>query len=391
MSMIIKFPINILYSLLMVLYFLGNTHFTEELSFRWGRLYLLVAIVIIIISIIKKISLETLKALVKDHYVLLATLIFIWGILVSFFSVQTILSIKKTISVLVVFIIFYLIPRYFHTHHEKDSFIIFLLLPFNALMTLLSTINLLHFFRIMDLVEKLPFWSTSASIYENPNTLGLNIMLTLMLTNVCLVAHERFKDLSKKNKILKIYLAFSYLVLIINLMFSSSRASLLGTVIAFIPLTFIFKKEITIALIPLGWFLWEKKENLYILKKLPKGTSGRGRIWNYAIKEVISKHPFLGVGSGAFQDYMGNEFKVNNTHNSYLEEIMSNGLVGFTLWLGVLALIFNNIFKLEKNKFIFIFTIFGFTVYSFFEVALFTEMSAKMSIFWAFVMLIENQ
>ncbi len=395
MDIRIKSSLNLLYSLSMILYFFGNTflstYVTEDIGFRWGRLYIIVTILILVIIILRKISMGKLQNIIGDKYLFMMMLIFSWETLSSLFSIQTVLSIKKTILVFLVFLVFYLIPKYSFKDNEKNNFMIFLLYPLNILITFISSINLLDFLKILKINDYIPFWTTNATIYENPNTFGVRIMLILMTMNVYLVIDERFRDKLKKNIILKSYTLFSYSILIINLILSSSRASLLGVVIAFMPIMYKYRKKVLLVLIPISYFIWGKRENLFLLKKISKGTSGRSEMWKYAIKEVISEHPIAGVGSGAFQDYVGHIFQLRQMHNSYLEEIMANGLVGLMLWTIVLIFAFKKTFMLGNEKYIFIFTILGFMAYSFFEIGLFGELGLNMSMFWVFVMLAENK
>ena len=381
--------INLLYSILGVLFLFDSTYLANYLGFRWGRTYFIPILLIFIMILLKRINIRTLKVLIKDKYFILSSIIFAWGMLSSLLSIQTILGIKKTISVFLIFILFYLIPRNFFNKYERESFIIYYTIPLNILISTISLLNFLTFLKLLKVNAFIKSWSINASIFENPNTFGVRIMLILMLMNILLITNDWMKDKLNEYKILKIYTIISYLLIIINLVFSSSRTSVLGVAIAFIPLIFILKKQFIVAILPLIYFLWRNKDKLFLFKKLPRGTSGRSKIWEYAIKEVIPKHPIIGVGSGAHRDYMA-PFGGKSVHNSYLYEIMNNGFVGFGLWLVVLFLIFKSIFNLDKHKSLFLFSMLGLIAYGFFEIGLFSELSLLMSIFWAFVMLIEN-
>ncbi len=395
MKLGIKPTLIYLYSMLMLLLFLDNsfisTYVTERLGFRWGRIHLLVTIITILIVIIQRNNRYRLKNMLNDKYLVFALLIFIWGTLSSLFSIQVVLSMKKTISVFLVFIAFYLIPRYYFFEEEKNSFLSFIFYPLNILISLLSLINTLFYLGLIKVDNYIPLWTIKETIFENSNTLGVRIMIVLMVMNIYLTIDNNVKKRLENCKPLKFYILLNYFLLILNLIFSGSRTSFLGIGVAFIPIIYKYRMKMIIAILPLGYFLIRKKDELYIIRKLSKGTSGRSVFWIYALKEVIPKYLFLGVGSGAYQEYIGYKFGHRNMHNSYLEEALSNGIVGLVIWIILLIMIFRDISKLRFNKGIFIFTILGYIAYSFFEIGLFGELNLNMSIFWAIMVLIQEK
>ncbi len=246
--------------------------------------------------------------------------------------------------------------------------------------------NSLFYFNFINLSDYIWFWSTRTSIYLNSNTLGSMLMITLMLMNIYVFTNERFKFIFDKSKWLKIYIFISYIILIFNVLLSGGRTSALGIAISFIPIILMYKRLIIFTAIPSLAFLYINKDKLFLLNKLSRGTSGRSKIWEYVIKEVIPKHPILGVGSGAFDEYVGSIFNVTHMHNSYLNAIASIGFIGFGLWSAVIFFILKEIFILNKNKSIFLFSIVGFMVYSLFELGLFSVLSLKSLLFWTIVL-----
>jgi len=93
-------------------------------------------------------------------------------------------------------------------------------------------------------------------------------------------------------------------------------------------------------------------------------SSGRTEIWLYGL-EMASDHP-LGVGSGGFSElarfYMPDEvltyhpdaeYGTRSAHNSYLQVLVEQGVLGLTLWLGMCAhtvLVLRRSFKLASKQ-----------------------------------------
>ncbi len=383
--------INMLYSILGVLLLIAGSHPTDNIGFRWGRIYFVPILLIIIIVLMDRVDIRTLKRLFKDKYFILSTVIFAWGILSSILSIESILSLKMTISVFLVFLVFYAIPGCFFTNSEVKKNMTYLIIPLNIILTLISLLNILSFFNVINLKKYFEFWANNSTIFLNPNTFGVRIMLILMLMNISLTMDNNFIDKINKNRFLKIELFFSYIILIINLILSSGRSSILGTAIAFIPMIIKYRKKFVFGVIPIAYFLWQKRNSLYLFTKVFKGTSGRDKIWEYAIKEIIPKNLIIGIGRGSFHDYFGEVFSVKHIHNSYLNVLMSDGIIGLILWLIVLFFIFRSVFMLRKDISIFLFTILGFMAYSFFEIGLFDELGLKMAVFWCIVLFLDKK
>lgn len=380
---------NIIYSVLITLFVFHGTYLVQNLSFEWSLLYYLLSILILGLIVTRKIEGEKFKVFFKDKYLHLMLMILIWGSLSATVSTNPVQSFKNILSIFLVFIIFYLVPKYFYSKRERLNLIKYVALPLNLITSLIASLNLLIYFELININTKLFEWRVTSAIYRNPNQYGIGIMLTLIVTNLLFELDKEFADKNKKSILQKI-LIFNYPVLLINLLLSGSRAALLGMVIAFIPLV-LKKKKQAVTIIAMGAvFLSFFSDNLLLLKKVEKGTtSGRWNIWSYGINNVITKYPILGIGAGASGDHIG-IFGGLSIHNSYLNLIMSLGLVGFLLWVLILALVFYASFKNEENKHLFIFTILGIMVFAFFETSLFGGMGRTMGVFWMVVMLIKE-
>jgi len=382
--------INTIYSILVSLIVFHSTHLTNDLPFEWSLLYYVSSILIIGLVVLKEMSGEKFKTLFKDKYLYLMLMILAWGLLSAVFSTNQIQSFKNILSTFLVFTIFYIVPKYFYSKRELLNWIKYIAVPLNLLTSAISLTNILVYLELFTIKTNLFEWNINSAIYRNSNGYGANIMLTLIATNLLFMLDKEFTSRSNKVIIRKV-LMLNYPILIINLLVSGSRAALLGTIIAFIPLA-LKKKKQAIAVGVIGVvFLLTSAENLLLFRKLEKATtSGRWEMWLYGINNVIAKHPILGIGAGASNDHIG-IFEGKSIHNSYLNLIMSLGVVGFLLWMLILALVFYSSFKNKKNKYLFIFTILGIMAFAFFETSLFGGMGRTMAIFWMIVMLIEKE
>jgi O-antigen ligase len=72
---------------------------------------------------------------------------------------------------------------------------------------------------------------------------------------------------------------------------------------------------------------------------------GRGNLWRAAIT-VFSEHPLLGVGSGAFRTVIALSGVAHNTFLSVLAEL---GIIGFVLFVVILAIVLNQAIHQPKN------------------------------------------
>ena len=98
----------------------------------------------------------------------------------------------------------------------------------------------------------------------------------------------------------KILYIVKLFLLILNLIFLD-LGLLLGIGVAFIPI--IYKYRMKMIFHTTSWiFLIRKKDELYLIRKLSKEHQVGG-ILIYALKEVIPKYLFLGVGSGVSRIY----------------------------------------------------------------------------------------
>ena len=65
------------------------------------------------------------------------------------------------------------------------------------------------------------------------------------------------------------------------------------------------------------------------------GLGGRGHIWRMGV-QVYGEHPIIGVGSGAYKAAVGIG---SVAHNTFLSVLVELGIVGFALFLAILAVV----------------------------------------------------
>lgn len=99
-------------------------------------------------------------------------------------------------------------------------------------------------------------------------------------------------------------------------------------------------------------------ERFYLSHELQGGAwlNGRERIWHY-LPQLISEHPlllFLGDGAGNAVKLIGNYVYIaeDNLHNYYFQTLIDFGVIGFILWLVLIAQACKDaLFQARKNPY----------------------------------------
>lgn len=401
--------INIFFSIFMLLYLTSSGQFLGETD-RLALLYNLISIVIIlkglyrldykkILKTLRQVDLKdfpkTIKELyLKEPYFFISLLIVFWGSMSSVFSTQVILSFKKTSSIFMVFLVSYFAPKYLLSGDEKKNHLAYLMFPVSLVLTVVSTLNMLVFLKLIEPAGLIGFWTKSETIYRNSNVYGARLMIALMLMTLFIFFSRDLKEESSSETDfslgLNIYFLYSFILLIFNLLLSGSRTSLFSVAVALIPLAIKFWKITLSSLAIISYPVYRNKEKYIIFRKLGKGSSGRTDFWDYTLKEIVPKRPILGYGSGSFTDHVGASFEVNHMHSSYLDVLVSNGIVGLGLWILVLVHVIKDVIKLEENRMLFILMFLSLLIFSSFEIGVFYGLEIKTSFFWLLVFLLEG-
>lgn len=389
--------INLLYSALFTLFLFINSIYLEKTGLMVGPLQYLFILFLSLNVMVRPGFVTKVKKVTQDKLMRLMVVIFILGLMSSFFSIKPISSIKNTISTLAVFITFYIYPKYFLDEEEKGKIFNYIFFPVYSLLLILSTINLGIYFGYLQAKENF-LWITREAIYTNSNFFGLMLLSIITLMNLYIFVRrnpirenvEKQQSITFKTICLYILFLISYIIFFFNLVLSGSRTSLGAALLLTAPVLFKGWKISLAGVLPLTFLIHRNKDRLLLLQKIGKGTSGRTELWMHVMKNVIPKHPILGVGSGAFREYMV-DFSNKSVHNAYLHILMTNGIPTFILWLVILYSMVKKIFSLKLNRSIYIFTLLSYLIYAVFEIGLFGGLTIRMSIFWLMFMLIDRQ
>ena len=174
----------------------------------------------------------------------------------------------------------------------------------------------------------------------NPNFIGAYLVMALPFV----------LTLNLKNKLITLFLTT---LLLISILLSFSLSSNLAVLI--ILTIFVFhtfwkhNKKIlagfVILLIGIVLLILSLGSSFYRYSQ----WDNRLLIWNAGIKSIINK-PLLGVGQENFELIFPKDmhYKVDNAHNVFLETAVSSGIIGLSLYLGILYLKFKNTKLNEK-------------------------------------------
>lgn len=191
------------------------------------------------------------------------------------------------------------------------------------------------------------------STMSNPNGLGAYIVLTIF--PIFMLSFSK-----KEKKIDGKYFILAGIMLI-DLLLTYSRNSLIGFGIGFIVLAIICSYKILYALllfIPI--FIFDKTI-IYRFEDISRElTSGpRLKLWQIAGK-MIKEHPILGVGNGnyvalydeyveRYPEYAYQDYHRFSSHNSYLKIQSELGILGSISFISVIIATLNTIIKTYKT------------------------------------------
>jgi O-antigen ligase len=205
------------------------------------------------------------------------------------------------------------------------------------------------------------FFGTDFSFSQHPSYLAIYVMFSII------ISIESFLDL-KIRRSFRILWLFSAIVLLVSLYFLSSRAGILSAFIL-IPLYLIiqFKRKnkwwasliiASIVVLVLA-FSFLNNDRLKYYLPVESGTTvidkimldNRVPIWKSTLR-VIKHNLLLGVGAGDASYVLKNEYARDgysemyynnlNAHNQYLEVLLGMGLIGFIIFISMLALMIYN-------------------------------------------------
>jgi len=245
-----------------------------------------------------------------------------------------------------------------------------------------------EFLRHKSKVDVLGGFQGVTASFNHYNAFGAYLVVVLSLTVALLLAgnHSRFKT-----RCLSIFAVLSTLALI----FTFSRGSWLGMMVAFIFLVILSKRypkwfipSLFITLVVSLLFFSVRSRFFYSFQ--PGGDSERFRKWLVAIS-MIKEHPFLGMGVGTFMANFSKYLPADSpayTHNCYLQICSETGVLSLiTFLVFVISLFYLGSKEFFKTKDYLLLGLLsgmaGYLAHSFFEVNLYSLRLAVLFWTWA--------
>ncbi|MGW6302679.1 O-antigen ligase family protein, partial [Peribacillus butanolivorans] len=194
--------------------------------------------------------------------------------------------------------------------------------------------------------------------FVDPNSLAVYLCISFIF---CV---DRL--LNELGKLRRILILISTTLIILAILFTGSRGGMLSLLVAIscFVLTYIFQWEIrrknivNLFYILLTIVIFLIVSNTLLPKELIErfsfsnwtsdGGSDRTLIWKLTIENLLEKYLLLGSGVGTFPyvfEYHVGWFKV--AHNTWLELLIEKGIIGLSLWITLIILLFK---KAIKNK-----------------------------------------
>lgn len=156
----------------------------------------------------------------------------------------------------------------------------------------------------------------------------------------------------------KIYIAFIFALLFVNLLLSFSRAGVMAFFAAYFTLILIRLKSIKswvmlFAIIFVFIIGWPVIMELYKIYSIMKGSSPGSEVVMLSNRdelllrswEIYLQHPLFGVGQGLIvePEYLGKQ-----SHNTYIELLAENGIFVFTIFILICAIVIKRIIAVYK-------------------------------------------
>lgn len=230
--------------------------------------------------------------------------------------------------------------------------------------TLICIFGIIQYFTGVGLNEKFTGLEASGtmtritSTMQNPN--GFGAYLVLAFFPIMMLSFS-----TKNNRLRGFYISLSLLILI-NLLLTASRNSIIGLVIGFIVLGILYSyKFLLLFLLGIPVFLFDKSllsRFTNITEEILNGP--RIKLWQIA-RMMIKEHPILGVGNGnyvslydeyvkKYPQYKYPDYHRFSSHNSYLKVQSELGIFGIALFISTLIAsvrIVITVYKKSKDKY----------------------------------------
>ena len=321
--------------------------------------FLSISICSSIILLVFKYNLDNKFKIDHTSLIIPFTLFFLWSLSSLIWSILPGVTFKYVRREILTYLILYYVVRHSFDTENKIKRVITV---FFSSALFVQVYGIFAFFKGYAV-----FNGRLIATFFHPNVFGLFAAASLSFSMCYLID---FKN-NYKEKILPLLVFISGLV---SLVFSSSRANMLGLVIAFLIMAIIKEKKLififvillifSVILSPLqreDLIMFRITQLIYMfdIEKSPLGE--RFYMWNSAM-QIIKDNPFTGIGYGKVfrEEYVTRipeeavENRQPHSHNILLEIALETGLPGLFLFLWLHLLILKyllNAFKNSKNEF----------------------------------------
>ncbi len=195
-----------------------------------------------------------------------------------------------------------------------------------------------------------------AGTFKMPNDLGAYLVIVLPIAIGYFVASWRVPRNWKSIAVLGICLC----TMGANLALTLTRAAWIGVFAATLYIAIYFQRKLLwglLAIAILSPFLMPQavKDRFEVMRQRPSGFMSERPQWWKTSAQLIAKHPITGIGLGRFRhEYQlhapaGIHHKPYHAHNIYLHIAVEQGIPSLLLFLGILFLIFRQLFALRKR------------------------------------------
>jgi O-antigen ligase len=283
------------------------------------------------------------------------------------------------------FLLFYFAQIFLRWKHIKILLSVFIFSTFIICIDgLYQKISGIDFMRGFDVIKTENFAAIRAS-FSHYNDFASFIVAMFFINCGILLYIRKFW--------LKLVLALLSLLIVVNLLFTYSRAAWVSFLVVCLLLVMFSPDKKTklllasfMAIFILGVIGMPSLRERFLLIVRRGGAAGRFEMWKAAIL-MFKDSPLLGKGLGTFMDYLPKYSNLGSqyTHNCYLQILAETGLLGLVSFLWFLGEIITRCYKrLIKNFDILFLGVFlgflAFLIHSFFDTQLY---SLKLSIlFW---------
>ena len=202
-----------------------------------------------------------------------------------------------------------------------------------------------------------------AGTFKMPNDLGAYLVIVLPIAIGYFVASLGLSGRSGRTpqnwKFIAV-LGICLCAMGANLALTLTRAAWIGVFAATLYIAIYFQRKLLwglLALVILSPFLMPQavKDRFETMRQRPSGFMSERPLWWKTSAQLIAKYPIIGIGLGRFRhEYQlhapaGIHHKPYHAHNIYLHIAVEQGIPSLILFLGILFLIFRQLFSLRKR------------------------------------------